>query len=201
MAPRIKNAFVRDGDCMIWEASGGSNSVSATDAASRSAASEAESIQASSPKKIDKSVRFAQTIEIHHLQHLGTSIPANLASVEPSSEKWIPQQDLEKFREDVRLDVQRIVLSRNCRSSSDISSSKEDDDLCSFGLEHLLSRDDCNELISRRLETINAVLDEQERQDDLGMWDPQAISFVSFRYSKWARERAQELGEIHYKER
>ncbi|KAL7466144.1 hypothetical protein ACHAXS_011034 [Conticribra weissflogii] len=201
MAPRIKNAFAREGDCMIWETSNGSNSASMTDAVDESAASQAESIPASPPKTVAKSVRFAQTIEIHHLQLLGTSSPANHAFIAPCSEKWIPQQDLEKFREDVRLDVQSIVMARNCRGSSDTSSSNEDEHLCTFGLEHLLSRDDCNELISRRLETINAVLDEQERQDDLGIWDPQAISFVSFKYSKWARERAQELGEIHYKER
>lgn len=48
---------------------------------------------------------------------------------------------------------------------------------------------------------MNAVLDEQERQDDLGIWDPEAIAFASVTHSKWARERAQELGDLHSRSR
>ncbi len=82
---------------------------------------------------------------------------------------------------------------------------KEDDEdedeegMCTMGVEHLASRETCNELVQKRLELINAVLDEQERQDDLNIWDPEAIAFVSMRYSKWARERAKELGEEHFR--
>jgi len=75
----------------------------------------------------------------------------------------------------------------------------DDESLCTVGVEHLASRETCNELVQKRLELINAVLDEQERQDGLNILDPEAIAFVSMRYSKWARERAKELGEEHFR--
>lgn len=41
---------------------------------------------------------------------------------------------------------------------------------------------------------LNAVLGEQERQDDLGMWDEERIALASKQYSRFSLRRAMNIG-------
>ena len=62
------------------------------------------------------------------------------------------------------------------------------------GLENLLLG---KEVTENRMRCLNAVLDEQERQDDLGVIDPNRIARASQIFSSLAAKRAQNIGLQH----
>ena len=67
------------------------------------------------------------------------------------------------------------------------------DILSCVGMEKIFTRD-INRLVKQRqAEHVAAILEEQERQDILGLNDTQALSKLSFDKSEWTRRRSQKL--------
>lgn len=172
MAPRSNKMWTTGVEELLWE------STTTVQTPIKSALSSCP------PKHLRKySVRFS-TIQVHHVERY---YPDSNDDMELTSDDKVNMH-----REEVRKKyVQAIFTGKH----------REEEDFCTQGIEHLSSRESCNELLRKRLAHINAVLDEQERQDDKEIADPLAVAFVSYKYSKWARERAISLGEEHARSR
>ena len=72
------------------------------------------------------------------------------------------------------------------------------DILSCVGMEKIFTQDIHRLVKQRQAEHVAAILEEQERQDLLGLNDIQALSKLSFDKSEWTRRRSQKLVSVKY---
>ena len=70
-----------------------------------------------------------------------------------------------------------------------------------IGLENFITETSHIEVQAHRYATIRAILTEQQRQNEAGICDPDALAAVSIEESDWARDRAHFFGTLHAPER
>ena len=66
------------------------------------------------------------------------------------------------------------------------------------GIENLLTPGLARKTMACRIGCLNAVLDEQARQDASGCCDPNRIARASQKYSRWATRRSLNIGIMHH---
>jgi len=66
------------------------------------------------------------------------------------------------------------------------------------GIENLLTPGLMKKAMALKKGYKNAVLDEQERQDAWGCFDPGGLALAAQEHSRWATQRALNIGMMHY---
>ena len=136
------------------------------------------------PSKANKSVRFSSTCDVTFVERFDVDeIDAN--------ELWYSDDEFKTMRYVQARTVRTIQLFVSSPKSPKNNSGAN---ILLMGLENLLMGKEVKECRRRNL---NAVLDEQERQDELGIFDPDSLACVSHRYSLVAAKKARELGISH----
>ena len=117
------------------------------------------------------------------------------------SKMWYTAEDYTEMKQAVRRASisarNKLPLSSSCdsvRSTPSIILEDDNDDECLTGIEHLLSMKLIKKTYARRMQCLNAVLDEQERQRYWGESNPDVLAQVSQYYSKCSTKRAVIIG-------
>ena len=122
------------------------------------------------------------------------------------SNMWYTAKDYTEMKQAIRRASIRaqnkLPLSLSRSSSCDsvpstpsiILEDEDNDDECLTGIEHLLSVKLIKKTYARRMQCLNAVLDEQERQRYWGESNPDVLAQVSQYYSKCSTKRAVIIG-------
>ena len=97
-------------------------------------------------------------------------------------------------RNKLPLSLSRSSSCDSVRSTPSIILEDDNDDECLTGIEHLLSVKLIKKAYARRMQCLNAVLDEQERQRYWGKSNPDLLAQVSQYYSKCSTKRAVIIG-------
>ena len=117
------------------------------------------------------------------------------------SKMWYTAEDYTEMKQAIRRASisarNKLPLSSSCdsvRSTPSIILDEDTDDECLTGIEHLLSMKLIKKTYARRMQCLNAVLDEQERQRYWGKSNPDLLAQVSQYYSKCSTKRAVIIG-------
>lgn len=151
------------------------------------------STSSSSPSK-KKKVQFTKTSSLKFIKRIDTM-------VSDPNEIWYNSKDYKAFK------VQQKKSVQSARHSLDvISASNQDmktkvrqmDAVDITGIENVVTPAMIQRALKCRNQCINAVLDEQDRQDAKnGRVDADRLAQVSCQYSKYSRKRAQNIGKLH----
>ena len=154
-------------------------------------------IEANEDKEAKASVHFDRTSTVVFFQ-----TPDDIER----SKMWYTAEDYTEMKQDVTrasisarntlpLSLSRSSSCDSVRSTPSIILEDEDnDDECLTGIEHLLSVKLIKKTYARRMQCLNAVLDEQERQRYCGESNPDVLAQVSQYYSKCSTKRAVIIG-------
>ena len=109
-----------------------------------------------------------------------------------ASEMYYSNEDYRAFEKDHERAIQD-VHRHNERSCSSLST---DDFKLLYGrvLTTGIENDLMKKTMAKRTRYLDAVLDEQDRQDAAGYCDPDRLAYVSRHYSKWSAKRALKIG-------
>ena len=132
-------------------------------------------------------VSFADHVEINIIENL---------SLKYKDDVWFTQREIKSFT------YQTIMTLRSMSSILNMTVAQYAEmnvhDTSAFmGLENYLSKDTTQEIGHRREEIRRAILLEQQRQLDIGIDDPEAISIISEALSVKSRLRARMIGLLH----
>lgn len=139
-------------------------------------------------KKNKKSVNFAPTCDITFIERI------DLDKID-ASELWWTDDDHRVMRQNQVRSINTLILllsnpsSRSARGSDPTNDEKVLNIM--HGIEGLLLS---KEVKACKNGCMDAVLEEQERQDDLGIFDPDRLARASRKYSRFAMRRAQKIG-------
>ena len=140
--------------------------------------------QKSQDKTMRKSVRFScHQSEIKHFSNHGYC----------DANSWYSKSEYEDIKYGMSRDVRTVVNKIKSKDMIEISNEYQ-----IIGIEKLVLRSMFEETRRKRLQHINAVLEEQERQDTLLLCDPMALCIVSRAHSQWSREMAHRTGCLVY---
>ena len=132
---------------------------------------------------VKKSVQFSSVHEITYVERIDLEDPSKL---------WYSQEEVISLKQANMRAVNTLYLQLS--SSSDSSSVVDDEDKIldmMTGIETFLF---VEEVTKCRSQCVNAVFDEQEHQDDLGICNPERIARASRQYSRMATQRAYNIG-------
>ena len=136
-------------------------------------------------------VSFADNLEINIIENL---------SLKYKDDVWFTQREIKSFT------YQTIMTLRSMSSILNMTVAQYAEmnvhDTSAFmGLENYLSKDTTEKIRYRRDAIRKAVLLEQQRQLDLCIHDPEAISILSSQVSELSRKRAHIIGLLHAEKR
>ena len=131
-----------------------------------------------------KSVRFScHQSEIKHFSNHEYCV----------TDSWYSKSDYEAIRYGMSREVWTII---NKVENKEMTELRKEYPIIQF--EKFVSRSMFEEARRKRLQHINAVLEEQERQEKLLLCDPMALCIVSMVHSQWSREMAHQTGHLVY---
>jgi len=141
-------------------------------------------------KKCNAAVSFSTSSQLHIVER-----------IDGASEIWYSVQDYKAMN--IAAKHAALMVNKQYRRSSssrqhgrvaaDASSSLSMDDRLT-GIEHLISPSAIRAIKHRRAECSKAVLREQQRQVETGIYDPDSLAFASHGHSKHASKRARAIG-------
>lgn len=100
--------------------------------------------------------------------------------------RWLTHDDYDNFK-------RKLLRDRRSVARKLASPTTSVDILLCVGMEKIFTHDIHRLVKQRQAEHVAAILEEQERQDLLGLNDIQALSKLSFDKSEWTRRRSQKL--------
>ena len=139
---------------------------------------------AGSNKRVRKTVHFSPMNELRSFERNDNMNTCNI---------WYSNKEYKAMRIasiQAIQDVRRIDFSP---SSNLVDGAEALEDCVTTGIENRLTPGTTKKSKARRAQCLNAVLDEQERQDS-GEYDPIKLACVSKHYSKWSTRRARAIG-------
>lgn len=113
-------------------------------------------------------------------------------------ELYCTPEDYKIYKKGSQIEVQgfrrKLLISKKTGPTT-----KEDSEAlfreCNLvGVEHLLTPDLIRKIVARKASRVAAVLEEQRRQNESGLFDPHAIAEASLQHSKRAAQRARKVG-------
>ena len=136
-----------------------------------------------STKASSKAIRFSDTKQVNIFEK---------SSECERDRAWYSKAEYQQMRKEMASEV-RALSDMYRHDPNQIPS-----DQCIVGIENYLSRDIMREVVRQRAQHINAVLKEQDRQDELCVYDPLKIAFVSRRISESSQDRAHMFAKLAY---
>ena len=131
-------------------------------------------------------VSFADNLEMITIENL---------SFKHKDDLWFSSQEMNSFKHQIKMTL-KSILSINM-TIAQYAELNIQDTSAFMGLENYLSKDTTQEIGRRRGEIRRAILLEQQRQLDIGIDDPEAISILSEALSEKSRLRARMIGLLH----
>jgi len=109
------------------------------------------------------------------------------------SAAWPSVEDATESQEGLLKNIRAMRQTRtNYRNDND---DDDDDDICSRGLEKMQSAEKLGQRKLMKERVVDAVLDEQDLQEEAGIYDDAALGEASMCNSRWARDKARTMGE------
>ena len=105
-----------------------------------------------------------------------------------SHDLWYTSQEYKQMRRTRSQDIYTVIRAMQRPECQESPSSLH---FNMIGVERYLSKEVLTETKLKRNACVNAVLDEQARQDNNMVLDPKALGDLSRKHSKWSVERAQ----------
>mmetsp|Transcript_26215 Transcript_26215/g.44708 ORF Transcript_26215/g.44708 Transcript_26215/m.44708 type:complete len:155 (+) Transcript_26215:203-667(+) len=131
-------------------------------------------------------VTFADIGEVNIVEDL---------TIKHKREMWYSFEELDNIKDRTNM-VRRKMLSS--RLSTIECAELNIQDTCTFvGLEAYLSHGTLQGIVRRRRGVLRAIILEQERQWENGIYDPDALSIISRALSEKAAQRARIIGLLH----
>lgn len=137
-----------------------------------------------------RSVRFSGRSNVVLFERYGESNASSL---------WYSEADTN----DMKLQRNRHIVETSKRlpcilSVEDGSTSRDvTEELDIFGIENLMTKKLIKRTMANRKRVVDAVLDEQARQNYMNECCPERISEVSQKHTRWSSWRAGAIGELH----
>ncbi len=128
------------------------------------------------------SVQFASTCDITFIERID-------CTEQDTSEIWYTDDDFDAMRRNQMRSVNTACLLLSQQPTCDTTNPKLTDMM--IGIENLLL---CKQVNQCKMGCYQAVLDEQDRQYDLGIVDPERLALASQQYSAWSARRALKNG-------
>ena len=139
------------------------------------------------PRRMPKRVTFANDIEIF-VENLAlcSDLRANI---------WSSKDEMKSYKYQFAISVKEMRKFMAAVAKGEMLENVDTDNF--VGLENFTTDSSHIEVQDRRSATRKAVLNEQKRQDKIGVCNIDSLARVSAAESKWARERAQFFGKLH----
>lgn len=131
-------------------------------------------------------VSFADDVDIHFVE----SLPA-----EYKDDMWFTRQEIRSFKNRTA----RLLKCLECANMTvaQYAELNSQETSAFLGLEGYLSENTAREIRCRRMTICRAVLLEQLRQFDAGIFDPESIANIAMQISEISKMRAQIIGLLH----
>lgn len=132
-------------------------------------------------------IYFSDDLDIRHVENL---------SIKYKETIWLSSHEMKDIRRRNLIEQLRCMRS-NHTSLASYAERNINDTSTFMGLEGYLTSNTVKETVRRRQMFLDAVKDEQLRQIQEGINDPEALASVARTMSQWARDRARIIALLH----
>jgi hypothetical protein len=132
-----------------------------------------------SEERLGSKIQFHGRVQFKNIRHVSEF------SEDEIKNGWYDKDDFNRMSDDVS-EIAKMVRDGLNHRNGEI--------LCTRGLEHIVEEELANFRAEKMLNSIDAVLDEQEEQWDEGIDEPEVIAELYTEYAKLLAEEAHEIG-------
>lgn len=131
------------------------------------------------PGKRQRKIQFTNRVQFKKIRHVSEF------SEDEIKNGWYNKDDFDRMSDDVS-EISKLLEKGVKR--------RDGEDLCIRGLEHIVEKDLANYRAKKMINSIDAVLDEQEEQWDKGEDEPELIAEIYAKYAKTLAKEAYAIG-------
>ena len=139
------------------------------------------------------SVSFSELAEVIDVENL---------SLKYKNDIWFSGQEMRNFRRQTALFLLQLSSANMSQAQYAVQTIESDKDSSNFmGLESCLTRESSQNIADRKIAVRGAIMQEQARQLDLGINDPDRLALIAEHLSAVSAERARIIGLLHASEK